>query len=339
MDKENKEDLHLKDLFTGSVMEKVDKSIKYIQKNAGALSLISTAIIALGSVVIKLIYYLSDLGYTHYFGISKELIDVSKGNIIYSFFADGVIALFLIFLNFISYKAWKNKKGLKAKIVQLLIIFLLFPLMLFPIVFWYYNSQNIECSFIYILVFNFVLSFILFSFSFCFLFVKFITDIFVKIVKFITDIFVKLIKFITDIFNKSYVRKKNLRNKKPRRLNLKKVNINKFKVEKEDENQKLLKNLKDKLIIIGIGIVVEASIMTFCGYQRAEVLNKFKILEGTSENVNYAVIYETSDNFIITECTIDDEAKTIKIDKLGVKKEIDRKGVEYTIKRLTQIKG
>ena len=331
MDKENKEDLHLKDLFTGSIMEKVDKTIKYIQKNAGAISLMSTAIIALGSVVIKFIYYLNDLGYTHYFGISKELIDVSKGNIIYSFFADGVIALFLILLNFISYKAWKNKKGLKAKIAQLLVIFLLFPLILFPIVFWYYNSQNMECSFINILIFNFVLCFILFSISFCFIFVKFITDVFIKLVKFV--------KFITDIFNKSYVKKKNLRNKKPRRLNLKKVNINKFKVEKEDENQKLLKNLKEKLLIIGIGIVVEVSIMTFCGYQRAEVLNKFKILEGTSENVNYAVIYETSDNFIITKCTIDDEAKTIKIDKLGVKKEIDRKGVEYTVKRLTQIKG
>ena len=292
MDKE--ENLHLNDLFTGSVMEKVDKTIKYIQKNAGAISLIFTVAITLGSVLIKFMYYLSDLGYSYYFGTSKESIDVSSENIIYSFFADGVMALFAVMLNFISYAISKSGMKRLKKVVYLLLLI-------------------IETATVLILI-DFLRG------------IRYdIYDIILVIIA--STVFFSLGIFFFWIFKKDTEKDKKKLNKKT-----KEEKINKR------TNVSLFKKITIFVAFVVVCIVAESFLIMFMGLTNATGLSEFKLLESLSDDTVYAVVYETSDSFIITECEINDEKQTIYFSDLATKKEIDKTGVEYSVRKLTQVK-
>ena len=302
MDKENKEDLHLNDLFTGTVMEKVDKTIKYIQKNAGAISLIFTVALALGSVIIKFIFYLLALGYSYYFGISKELIDVSRGNIIYGFFAYGAIALFVVMLNFIPYSMLKSNMKIFKKLIYLILLIIVTAIILTLICYIYDSLQGVKYGIYDIILMvasAIITSIVLFSIGISFFFIK---------------------RFL---YNDKEKYKKTPK--------------------KEKTNKKTKVSFFTKarvfVIFIVVCVVLESVFIIFVGWTNAMGLNKFKVLDSLSEDTVYAVVYETSDSFIITKCEIDEEKNTINFVERARKKEIDKKGVEYTVKTLTQVKG
>ncbi len=117
--------LNLIDLKLGVKKELLLRVIKYIKDYAGALSLISTGVIAIGSVLIKCFYYLYNYGYTMYFKVPISMIDVSKENLFYSFLIDGIITVLVILVNLIPYYLWREKKTIVVKILFTLFLVML----------------------------------------------------------------------------------------------------------------------------------------------------------------------------------------------------------------------
>lgn len=109
------------------------------------------------------------------------------------------------------------------------------------------------------------------------------------------------------------------------------------KLRRNKKNKKILSNTK-KIMYVAISfavlIIVESTLLIFCGGMSSSAQNQFKIIE--DDESTYAVIYENSEKFVITECTID--KGTISFVDIDTKKEIEKDGVEYTIRNLTQKK-
>ena len=75
-------------------IENGKKVVKYVQEHAAGLTLLATIAITVGSILLKYIYYLIELGYTKNFNISASYIDLADDNILYAIVANGVISLF-----------------------------------------------------------------------------------------------------------------------------------------------------------------------------------------------------------------------------------------------------
>ena len=97
-----------------------------------------------------------------------------------------------------------------------------------------------------------------------------------------------------------------------------------------------VKSSKKILIVIIIVFALESFLCIFFGYLQAGNTNQFKILEGYSEQNYYAVIYETDDSYIITNCEINENEKTISFVNLDTKKEVAKDGIECIIRKLRQ---
>lgn len=110
------------------------------------------------------------------------------------------------------------------------------------------------------------------------------------------------------------------------------------KLRRNKKNKKNLSNTK-KIMYVAISfavlIVVESTLLIFCGGMNAAEQNQFKIIEDGEST--YAVIYENTEKFVITECTIDND--TISFIDIDTKKEIEKEGVEYSIRQVVQKKG
>lgn len=310
----NKEDLQVKDLFTGSVIERVDKTIRYIQKNAGAISLIVTFAIAFGSVLIKFMVYMIDVGYAYHFGISRETLEVSQENLIYSFFADGVIALFIFMLNFISYSILKSTEKMYKRIFKIVI----FVIVQSGIIFFIMNSSELYAeqgdgyAIIVYVISSVLLSLIIISFGILFYIIQNLIDRFNK-------------KRCKENKKEGEIINKDSKNKKIKETEMKRI---------KDSTRTKINSL---IFSLAISILIYSIFIMFAGFTKAKNLREFRVLNEISSKGNYAVIYETSDSFIITECIIDESKETIDIDKKWEKMEIDKKNVEYSLKRLMQI--
>ena len=110
--------LNFSDLFEGTRKEKIDNIIKYTQQNIASVSVMLTAFISIGSIVIKIIHYLTEFGYVSYFNISTSSININSDNLIYEFFTSGIFALLLFLLNLIPFYIWKSDKKIIIKILQ-----------------------------------------------------------------------------------------------------------------------------------------------------------------------------------------------------------------------------
>ncbi len=58
------------------------------------------------------------------------------------------------------------------------------------------------------------------------------------------------------------------------------------------------------------------------------------MIVNNTKGISYAVVYETSDSYIVTECKIDNN--TITFPDLKTKKEIRKGSVEYSAQKLVQ---
>lgn len=106
-------------------VKNINKGIEYVQKNVAGLTLIATAAITVGSVLLKYIYYLIELGYTKYFHLSSSLIDIADDNILYSIVANGVISLFYALICFLPYWIYKSKTKTWKKVLYVVFITLI----------------------------------------------------------------------------------------------------------------------------------------------------------------------------------------------------------------------
>ena len=107
--------------------------------------------------------------------------------------------------------------------------------------------------------------------------------------------------------------------------------IRELRKNKKDKHSKT-KKVTSVVILLAILIVVESLLLIFCGGVTAAAQNQFKII--TDNDRTYAVIYENSEKYLITECTI--ENGTISFTDINTKQELGKDDVEYTLCRLEQ---
>ncbi len=261
--------------------------IKYAQKNAAALTFLTTSCIAVGNVVIRLIAYLFEYGKTLYFNVPNDAIDVSGNGIFYDFFVKGIVAVLFLLLNLLPYSLWKSeKKSVFLKIILSALIVLLPNILFVPeLIIDAYNG-------------------IVYPLESILSFLK--TGTLAGFVVF----FAGLLNGISDCYWK-------------------------FK----DKNKKQVIHLSKRqkisriAVILSILIIVESFLLIFAGYSHAASKKEFKIVE-TNEDITYAVIYENSENYIITECEITNNQ--IKFPDINTKQQIKKIDVEYTIIDTTQ---
>ena len=103
-------------------IENGNKIVKYIQEHAAGLTLLATVSITIGSVLLKYIYYLIELGYTKYFNISASYIDIADDNILYGIVANGVMSLFFALISSLPYLIWQSKGRKWCKIIKIIIL-------------------------------------------------------------------------------------------------------------------------------------------------------------------------------------------------------------------------
>ena len=106
-------------------IENGNKIVKYIQEHAAGLTLLATVSITVGSVLLKYIYYLIELGYTKYFNISASYIDIADDNILYGIVANGVMSLFFALISSLPYLIWQSKGRKWCKIIKIIILTLI----------------------------------------------------------------------------------------------------------------------------------------------------------------------------------------------------------------------
>lgn len=106
-------------------IENGNKIVKYIQEHAAGLTLLATVSITIGSVLLKYIYYLIELGYTKYFNISASYIDIADDNILYGIVANGVMSLFFALISSLPYLIWQSKGRKWCKIIKIIILTLI----------------------------------------------------------------------------------------------------------------------------------------------------------------------------------------------------------------------
>ena len=106
-------------------IENGNKIVKYIQEHAAGLTLLATVSITVGSVLLKYIYYLIELGYTKYFNISASYIDIADDNILYGIVANGVMSLFFALISSLPYLIWQSKGRKWCKVIKIIILTLI----------------------------------------------------------------------------------------------------------------------------------------------------------------------------------------------------------------------
>lgn len=149
-------------------IEKGSKIVKYIQEHAAGLTLLVTVSITIGSVLLKYIYYLIELGYTKYFNISSTYIDIADDNILYGIIANGVMSLFWLLISSLPYLIWQGKDRTWHKVIKIVIIILI-PEILLIVSLIILATQGVVYSvgqYIFTLFAGIILGAIVFSFGF-----------------------------------------------------------------------------------------------------------------------------------------------------------------------------
>lgn len=149
-------------------IENGKKAVKYVQEHAAGLTLLATISIAVGSIMLKYIYYLIELGYTKYFNISSSYIDLADDNILYGIVANGVIALFFALISALPYLIWQSKDRTWRKVIKIVLITLI-PEILLTISLIISATQGVIYSawqYIFTLLTGIILGLIVFSLGF-----------------------------------------------------------------------------------------------------------------------------------------------------------------------------
>lgn len=149
-------------------IENGKKAVKYVQEHAAGLTLLATISITVGSVLLKYIYYLIELGYTKYFNISSSYIDLADDNILYEIVANGVIALFFALISTLPYLIWQSKDRTRRKVIKIVLITLI-PEILLTISLIMLATQGVIYSawqYIFTLLTGIILGLVVFSLGF-----------------------------------------------------------------------------------------------------------------------------------------------------------------------------
>ncbi len=77
--------------------------------------------------------------------------------------------------------------------------------------------------------------------------------------------------------------------------------------------------------------MLESIVLIAIGVFKAHDKKEFKVVE-YAPNEYYAVIYETSDKFIMAKCETEDGSESFAFSKNEIRKEVAKEGIEYTFK-------
>ena len=105
-----------------SIKNSINEKVEYIEKNAGALTLIFSAIFVIGNTILRYVDYLMNIGSAIYFDLPINIIEISDENLIYSFFIKGTIFVGWALLNLIPYSLWMSEYSKKRKIFRTIAI-------------------------------------------------------------------------------------------------------------------------------------------------------------------------------------------------------------------------
>lgn len=289
-----KERILLTEIWVGDRKQKIDNIFRYIQENAACLSLLFTATIAIGSAAIKFLYYLIDYGHALYFQIPKTMIDVSRDNLFYGFLVDGIIALSLILLNLIPYFLWCSQKKTSSKV--------------------WWSIFILTIPDIFLLIGLIVDLFNGVRYSAIYLIVTFVTGIVFSLLFFFLGFYYGIKKHYSD--------KKQSSQKDNANMDKKKLTLS--------------QKITSACLCLALLFVLESGVCIFVGYSNANSKNDFKIITSVQDEktTTYAVLYETSDTYITTECEL--KNGIISFPDLGIKHEVERDGIKCKIIKATQ---
>lgn len=107
------------------------------------------------------------------------------------------------------------------------------------------------------------------------------------------------------------------------------------KKSKKNKNFTFIEKVYRTIIAFAVLFVVESSLFIVFGALTVASQNEFKVVT-LDDGICYAVIYENSEKYVITECEI--ENNNIFFENLDIKREINRTDVEYILHRLNSNK-
>ena len=125
--------------------KKLKGKFEYINKNAAAFSIASASIIAIISSIVKFEIYTFYCGMYDYWGVSRSCINATNQNVIFNFFFNLVLVIFMVGINSISYLILISKiNSRKKKFANLsALIIVVFLLMIFFIL-RFFNISVLE---------------------------------------------------------------------------------------------------------------------------------------------------------------------------------------------------
>lgn len=276
---------------------KLYKYLRHITKNVAGLTLLFTIIITVGSTLIKLICYLIERGYIEYFRLPESVIDLSSDNFFYRVIAEGIVFIFVGFICTLPYWIIKSEMKRGKKIfLMLLIHFIPFAYIIITLPFSV-NQFNFQNAIDWIMLIALAL----------------------------------LFDGVLYLWGYFLIYDKRAKNKVKKGNNVSSDTDKEGDNTNENKSLALKRKLTKTIACVFVLVVLESIVFIAIGVLKAHDKKEFKVVEYTP-NEYYAVIYETSDKFIMAKCETKDGSESFAFSKSEIRKEVAKEGIEYTFK-------
>lgn len=313
----------------GLICAFLDKYIGGIKEYVSLFTFVTTIGAAVCGAVMRFCVYLYYYGYTRYWNLPKEIIDVKSNNFIFEFIINAIIIVFIMIINKFYYDSLKKHRKF-WKLLVMGFVYLAISVLLYSI------SQKYPIA---ILIYLLITVLLLPAYSMT------IADTFPNPIKAIKKKFCNFVKKIKNCkFVKWICKKRNKKKQKNKAIQQEESSNQKVETVQQEKNQNNQKSrsisfeeIKDIVKIVVVIFFIISPIIMFgtigLGYQEASHETSFRVIEtSVSENEEkvetFAIIYETNDSYYISPCIMNEDKIT------DIKKEtqniISKEGIEYT---------
>lgn len=281
-----------------------------------------TAIIAFLDFFVRLFIYLYNIGYAQYFNLSQNLVFIgSNDNYLFSLISYiGVALLFVVYYFMIYSFAFRSGgDSIKTLVSFLVTILINFIIVCLCFAFLFLSDYNVfeQIRLVLKAVFLdwFWVFFLLFS-------------IILLLPLFIINILIKFKNNIGKWKNNIKDIHSSCKNKPPVDEEILCI-INKEKIEQEIQKKKthtIKCAAKIGGVVLSLMFIVTIPFSLSLGHYKAEIKNNYKILSFNDKK--YAVVYENTDEFVLSICAINDNNDSISID-INSQKIVEKKNIDY----------
>lgn len=297
----------------GLICAFLDKYIGGIKEYVSLFTFIATVSVAVCGAIMRFFIYIYYCGYTLYWKLPTEIINVKSDNFIFEFIIYTFVSLFIILINVLYYKRLKGKRTIGQLVLRGFII------VVATVAFIGVSQKNVVGLLL------FVLLIVLFLPAYSITIADFFPDFIDKIKKGISKL-----SIVKKIKNK-FAKRKRAENSKKKKANYpKRLNSNQNK--KQLDWAGIRANIKIGGIVFIIIVPIIMFTILYLGYQEAYFEKEFRVIE-TSSTVEeqgtetFAIIYETDENYYISPCVIENE-KIVEIN-VDTKDVIVKEGTQY----------